>query len=126
MEHSRFKKGFVISIVAVLLIVSSGYQAIGSEFRRGGVEKGGPDPGVMVADTLAARPVGFAALLTGTVIFTVSLPFSILGGNTGEAFEKLVKDPARYTFVRPLGNFEAYPGLLTGQSWQDEKAFTPY
>ena len=126
MGHSRFKKWFVTSIVVVFLIVSCGHQAIGSEYRRGSMEKAGPDPGVMVADTLAARPVGFAALLTGTVIFTVSLPFSILGGNTGEAFEKLVKDPARYTFVRPLGNFEAYPGLLKGQAWQDEKVFTPY
>jgi hypothetical protein len=31
------------------------------------------------------------------------LPFSLLGGNVGESAEKLVAEPARYTFTRPLG-----------------------
>ena len=33
------------------------------------------------------------------------LPFSLLGINVGEAGSKLVLDPARFTFVRPLGEF---------------------
>jgi hypothetical protein len=30
-------------------------------------------------------------------------PFSAMGGNFGESFDKLVKEPAAYTFTRPLG-----------------------
>jgi hypothetical protein len=48
------------------------------------------------------------ALVGGSVVFVLSLPFSALGGNVGEAADKLVVDPARYTFVRPLGHVEGY------------------
>jgi len=41
----------------------------------------------------------------GCAVFIVSLPFSLLGGNTKQASQKLVKDPASFTFVRPLGEF---------------------
>ena len=39
-----------------------------------------------------------------TVTFVVMLPFSLLGGNVGESAEKLVVEPAKYTFTRPLGD----------------------
>ena len=85
------------------------------------------DPGIMAADLLAARPVGMAAFVAGTAIFAISLPFSILGGNTDVAFDRLVIDPARYTFFRPLGDFEQYPGLLKPADWRDEEpVFLPY
>jgi hypothetical protein len=34
----------------------------------------------------------------------VSLPFSAMGGNTKTAFNKMVADPAAFTFKRPLGD----------------------
>ena len=57
----------------------------------------------MVGDVIIARPVGLAMTAIGTAAFVVSLPLSALGGNIGEAAEKLVVDPARETFVRCLG-----------------------
>jgi hypothetical protein len=62
----------------------------------------------MIADLVFLRPAGLVALIGGSVVFVVSLPFSALGGNVGEAAQKLVVDPARYTFVRPLGHMEGY------------------
>jgi len=56
-----------------------------------------------VADALIARPIGVAATGAGAVIWGVSLPFSLLGGNAGEAADSLVGGPARETFVRCLG-----------------------
>jgi len=38
-------------------------------------------------------------------VFIASVPFSALGGNTKEAYEEMVKKPARYTFKRQLGDF---------------------
>jgi hypothetical protein len=60
----------------------------------------------MVADLLLLRPLGIVATVMGTAFFIVSVPFSALGGNTREAFHKLVIDPARFTFKRPLGKLE--------------------
>ena len=59
----------------------------------------------MVFDAAFVRPLGIVGIVFGTVAFVVSLPFSAPGGNTGEAYERLMADPARYTFKRPLGDF---------------------
>lgn len=60
--------------------------------------------GEMAADVLIVRPLGIVATVVGSALFIVALPFAALGGNTGDVFEHLVKDPARFTFQRPLGD----------------------
>lgn len=59
----------------------------------------------MVADAILVRPLGIIAIILGAGIFVISLPFSLLGRNVGEAGSKLVVAPAAFTFVRPLGEF---------------------
>ncbi|MDZ7700068.1 MAG: hypothetical protein U5R49_25135 [Deltaproteobacteria bacterium] len=59
--------------------------------------------GFMVADFLIIRPAGMVATAAGSILYVLSLPFSIPGGNQPEAYEKMVLEPARYTFTRPLG-----------------------
>jgi len=61
------------------------------------------DAKAMMFDLVVLRPLGLVGLAVGTAFFIVSLPFSLLGGNTGEAAQKLVAEPAKYTFTRPLG-----------------------
>jgi hypothetical protein len=51
------------------------------------------------------RSLGIAATAVGTVFYVLSLPFSLAGGNEAEARQKLMADPAGYTFMRPLGEF---------------------
>jgi hypothetical protein len=60
--------------------------------------------GQMAGDALVARPLGLCATVIGGALFVVSLPFSLLGRNTGDAFNYLVADPFKYTFTRPLGD----------------------
>jgi hypothetical protein len=59
----------------------------------------------MIGDAVVARPLGLISTVVGSVFFVVSLPFSALGGNTGEAARKMVVDPAKFIFKRPLGEF---------------------
>ena len=59
----------------------------------------------MTADFLLVRPLGIVATVLGCAVFVVSLPFSALGGNTKQASQKLVEEPAKFTFTRPLGAF---------------------
>jgi len=61
--------------------------------------------GAMTVDLLLVRPVGVASLVLGSAVFVVALPFSLLGGNTGESAKKLIAEPAKFTFNRPLGDF---------------------
>jgi hypothetical protein len=60
---------------------------------------------LMIVDALVMRPATFGATLLGSVAFVISLPFSATGGNVAEAREKLIMEPWRYTFHRPLGKF---------------------
>lgn len=62
-----------------------------------------PSGEAMAADVLLLRPLGIVATVLGSAAFVVSLPFSALGGNVGQAADKLVAEPAAYTFKRPLG-----------------------
>jgi hypothetical protein len=59
--------------------------------------------GTMMADTFLIRPFMLAGTVVGLATFVVTLPFSALGGNVGEAGDTLVVQPAKYTFIRPLG-----------------------
>jgi hypothetical protein len=61
-----------------------------------------PTGGEMMAELLM-RPFMLVGTVLTTATFIVTSPFSALGGNFGEAFDKLVKEPAAYTFTRPLG-----------------------
>lgn len=63
-----------------------------------------PSAVAMTVDGLVVRPVTFVATVAGAAIWTVTLPFSLLGGNAMEAGEVLVGTPFKATFVRPLGH----------------------
>ena len=60
----------------------------------------------IVADVLIARPVGLVSVVFGTVMYVVSLPFAIPSGSVDKAGQLLVADPFKYTFYRPLGDFD--------------------
>ena len=62
-----------------------------------------PSALAMTTDALLVRPVLLATTIVGSAVYLVSLPFSLLGGNTAEAGEVLVAGPARATFMRCLG-----------------------
>jgi hypothetical protein len=94
---------FVISAVMVSTIGTVGYAQDPSMNHF--YKKPERDGAKMAADLVFLRPVGIIATALGTALFIVSSPFSILGDNSEEASEELIKKPARYTFKRPLGDF---------------------
>lgn len=62
-----------------------------------------PSVGAMVADVVLARPLYFVMSQAGAVLYTVTLPFSAMGGNSEEAAEAMVITPLQATFTRCLG-----------------------
>ncbi|MFH1984292.1 MAG: hypothetical protein ABIL58_20815 [Pseudomonadota bacterium] len=59
----------------------------------------------MTADVLLLRPASFVGMVLGACVYVISAPFSAAGGNIDAAGQALVVEPAKYTFVRPLGSF---------------------
>ena len=95
------KKTLALVMVASLLILPFGSAAMAQEY----FESEDPGGGEMLFDLCVVRPVGLVATAVGAVAFVLSWPFSALGDNTDVASQKLVKEPAAYTFKRPLGEF---------------------
>ena len=94
-------KSTVLLLIAALLIIPFGTTALAQDE----MEDVSPSAGAMAFDFLLVRPGGLVASAAGISCFVVTLPFSLLGWNVGTAAEKLVVDPVKYTFFRPLGDF---------------------
>ena len=60
----------------------------------------------MFIDGVIVRPVSLVGTALGVVAFVVTLPFTLPTGQADEAGRKLVAEPAKYTFARPLGEFD--------------------
>jgi hypothetical protein len=95
------RQSIVLLTVLTLVLIPFGTTAPAQDQSK---EKG-PKAISIAADLTFARPVGFIATVAGSVLFILALPFSAMGGNTGETARKLVVEPAKYTFSRPLGRF---------------------
>jgi hypothetical protein len=87
------KKIVVALCVVIALVVVSG-SAFGS------------DEMDIPVDVLVIRPVTLVGTVLGTALFIVSLPFSIPSGSVKMTANKLIVAPFKYTFTRPLGEFD--------------------
>lgn len=96
------KKALILTTVASLLIVPFGSTALAQEY----FEAEEPSGGAMMYDLCVVRPVALVATALGSVVFVLSWPFAALGDNADVSGQKLVKNPAAYTFKRPLGEFQ--------------------
>ena len=99
MRTGRTKIPVIITLVCLVLLNPAVCPATNLEEQ---IAK--PTPGNTFIDALIYRPIGLIAIPVGAVAFVLTLPFSALGKNVGSAFDNLVATPARYTFVRPLGD----------------------
>lgn len=60
----------------------------------------------MTVDLIVMRPLSLAGTLLGTAVFIVALPINALTLNFADPARRLILEPAKYTFVRPLGDLE--------------------
>lgn len=97
--YNLMKRLMVFWIAAALVLAPWGAAVWAEELERDVSAE------AMTADLLLARPIGVVATAAGWLIYVVSLPFSMGGGNRDMAYQKLVSEPANFTFSRPLGDF---------------------
>ncbi len=98
----KIRRYSILAMIVVFVFIPFTSSALGGLSSPSSTEN---DPAAMIVDCLIARPMGFASLVLGSASFVVCLPFSSLGQNVDESFEVMVMDPARYTFLRPIGGF---------------------
>lgn len=90
-------------VLVALLAVPFGSSALAQDDPF--LEENDTTAGLMTVDLLLVRPVGIGATILGSVVFVLALPFTAATDDVNYSMEKLVKEPARYTFKRSLGFF---------------------
>lgn len=93
MRNSR--RGVVVLVMLML----------GSPVQANPAGSGSNTPAIM-ADVLIARPLGLMAMLGGTALYVISLPFTLPTRSNDEAQRTLIEYPYHYTFTRPVGDFD--------------------
>ncbi|HEY7493335.1 MAG TPA: hypothetical protein VIH59_19755 [Candidatus Tectomicrobia bacterium] len=101
MSQSTITSLIATTLVTALLVTTS-FAGTKTSYTTDDKEADVPAEAIMV-DTLVLRPLGLAATVVGTALFVVSLPFSIPTKRVNKAAQKLVVEPGKYTFIRPLG-----------------------
>lgn len=95
----RLKKlGSPLFLAGLLMMSSLNASAAADPFN-----DGKPTPLAMVTDLALIRPVGIIATVAGSAVWLLATPFTLPIGGGQEAAEKLVYEPALYTFARCLG-----------------------
>ena len=93
------------SLSLVLVLLFAGTLGPGPASAQAAYEAERPSPAAMLVDGVVVRPLGLVATAVGAVAWVVTLPFSAIAGSVGDAGDALVKEPARFTFRRPMGVF---------------------
>lgn len=102
--YKMLKMPVIIFLISGLVLIPFGSSVLAQD--QSLIEENSAEQ--MVVDFFLFRPLGIAATAMGTVMFIVSLPFSASGGNVKEAFCKMMIEPAKFTFARPLGDLSGY------------------
>ena len=104
MFQSQMQSGVVLLVVVLFLCATSLVHAAENSYMARTEDVSAEE---IIVDGLLLRPGGIVATVVGTAVFVVTLPFSIPTRSVDKAAQKLIVDPAKYTFVRPLGQVES-------------------
>ena len=87
----------VLTLAALLTLPSASTYASETDYY---AETGGT---AIVLDVLLARPLGIASLAIGTAVFFIALPYTIPSWTIAKSADKLIAEPFKFTFLRPVG-----------------------
>src|SRR5262249_44440642 len=105
MFQPRMRSGMALIMAMLLLCATSLVQAAADTY----TARRGDDVSAesILVDGFLLRPAGVLATIVGSAAFVVTLPFSIPTRSVDKVAQRLVVEPARFTFVRPLGQIES-------------------
>ncbi len=116
-KHHRIRKpvkgGFMRTVIrnsviafTIFVLVIVPFSAVAQDYDQNPFEKKEEArSGAIAFDALIVRPVSLGAIVAGSLLFVIALPVTSFTGETRLTYEKLIKEPARYTFKRPMGEF---------------------
>ncbi len=95
----------ILSLTAALAMMLASTTASADQYRDSVDDT--PSAGAMAFDLVLVRPVSLVATVLGTGLFVLQLPLSLIQGTPpSDPARKLIMEPAKFTFERPLGAME--------------------
>jgi hypothetical protein len=95
----------LLNLVAAAALAAATANVYADEYREGVDDT--PSAGAMAFDLVVVRPVALVGTILGTGLFILGIPLSLIQGEPPmDPAKKLVVEPAKYTFERPLGQME--------------------
>ena len=64
------------------------------------------NPADIAGDVFVIRPAYFVGTVLGSAVFIVALPMAAITGSVKQNADALVVQPAKMTFIRPVGDFD--------------------
>ncbi len=101
---SAKSKGLSFAAAALLTLSASAMAADSSDASFNSENDTTPSSGAITADIFLLRPLGLVGTVLGTAIFVVGLPFEAISGDVSGPAKRLIVQPAKFTFTRPLGD----------------------
>jgi hypothetical protein len=95
--RTKIKTNVIATVCAATLVFASAAPAFASREH---------DPAVVAGDALVVRPLSFLATVAGAGVFVLALPVALTSGSIHSTADALVVQPGRFTFRRPLGDFD--------------------
>jgi hypothetical protein len=99
----RIRRLVATALVAALMVLSAGPAAAGTYYKYYEYDS---DPSGVIPDALIMRPAGLVAFFLGCGLFVPAAVITTLVGqpqNIDKPFNALVVNPAKWTFVDPIG-----------------------
>jgi hypothetical protein len=95
----------LIHLIAAAALAVSTANVFADEYREGVDDT--PSAGAMAFDLVVVRPVALVGTVLGTGLFILGIPLSLIQGEPPmDPAKKLVVEPAKFTFQRPLGQMD--------------------
>jgi type VI secretion system VasD/TssJ family lipoprotein len=114
MNDTNYKKqllhyGTTLAVL-VSFLLTLGVQSAAAQTSGCSAQNTGNQPGALAitADLLVVRPVMLGTTMAGSTLFSLALPFTAPTNTTPVTANAFVKTPARATFERCLGCFDAH------------------
>ncbi len=90
------------AIIALFITLAANQNILADDYS-GEPKHYDPSAEAMILDGLVVRPFSLAGTVIGTGVFVITLPFTLFSGSVEQAGERLIAEPANYTFKRCLG-----------------------
>jgi len=96
----------IATLFAANVLTLTAFAVQASPGNSDGIIDDSPSAASMAVDLVLVRPLSLVATVLGAGLYIVQLPIALTTGDAVTPGQKLIVEPAAFTFTRPLGQMQ--------------------